>query len=574
MLVVSFINHRLAPFALPIVLAAPLACPESPADDAASETAEDTTGDGDTGDGDGDPTGDGDGDGDGDPGDGDGDPTGDGDGDGDPTGDGDGDPTGDGDGDGDGDAQIDITLEPQPGVVGMQRINFALPLPDGAETQDPPELGVLIGGEEQPLALRGLSRWPSGAWRSVQIQLDIDVAEAALTVDLAGAPSAALDLDPVQDTLVVPDGTEGPRVWTLIDPAWLSASRVFGPLDLESNSNDPWATLCDYDDWGLDAFLAAQASADVWLYDRPTALYRGHARQGDLETLRAAYIETAIYFAGMTGMGDQVQIPVPAKQDDLKYHYTQGLAFHYLMTGDDRFRERAEDVGERLASMWPSPGYAGGDDFWTERHAGFALLGYVWAEIVSDDQSDEFATLADEAATAYAELIANDPSGGSAPPLGERCFTHSADAHGEGFGTWGCSPWMSAILAEGIDVWARERDGAVDLDAGDMLISLGRSIALHGLDVDGKPTYWMGFDGPSEIDDYDEHWGESAYVLAVAMWWDQLLNPGSPDALLATATDDLTLGTASYGEIGQLRSFNWQCRAAPMTHALVTEATP
>jgi hypothetical protein len=224
--------------------------------------------------------------------------------------------------------------------------------------------------------------------------------------------------------------------------------------------------------------------------------------------------------------------------------------------------------------MWPSPGYAGGDDFWTERHAGFALLGYVWAEIVSDDQSDEFANLADEAAAAYAELIDTDPSGGSAPPLGERCFTHSATAHGEGYGTWGCSPWMSAILAESVDVWARERDGAVDLDAGDMLISLGRSIALHGRDGGGKPTYWMAFDGGSEIDDYDEHWGESAYVLALAVWWDQLLNPGSPDPMLATATSELTLGTSSFGEIGQLRSFNWQCRAAPMTHALVAEAAP
>lgn len=193
---------------------------------------------------------------------------------------------------------------------------------------------------------------------------------------------------------------------------------------------------------------------------------------------------------------------------------------------------------------------------------------------MSDDQSSEFAELADEAAVAYAELLENDPSGGSAPPPGERCFTHSADAHGEGFGTWGCSPWMSAILAEGIDVWARERAGVVDADAGEMLISLGRSIALHGLDDGGKPTYWMAFDGASEIDDYDEHWGESAYVLALALWWDHLLNPGSPDPMLAAATAELTAGTGDFGEIGQLRSFNWQCRAAPMTHALVSEAAP
>ncbi|MFV8755678.1 hypothetical protein ACNOYE_34435 [Nannocystaceae bacterium ST9] len=535
-------------------------------DDVAGETAGDEvdtlTGDGDatTGDGDADTSAEVD-------------TTGDGDGDGDTTtttGDGD---TTTGDGDGDGDALIEVTLVPQPGVVGTQRINFGLPLPDGAETADVPELGVTLDAVAQPIALRGLSRWPSGAWRSVQIQLEVDASTPSLIVDLAGTPQAGLELVPVEDTLVVPDGTEGPRVWVLIDPAWSSASRVFGPLDLESDVDDPWATLCDYETWGLDAFVAAQASADVWLYDRPTALYRGHLRQGDAESLRAAYIEAAIYFAGMTGSGDQVQIPVPAKQDDLKYHYTQGLAFHYLLTGDDRFRERAEDVGERLASMWPSPGYAGGDDFWTERHAGFALLGYVWAEIVSDDQADEFASLADEAAAAYADVIADDPSGGSAPAIGERCFMHSATAHGEDFGTWGCSPWMSAILAEGIDAWAGEREGAVDLDAGDMLISLGRSIALHGLDGGGKPTYWMAFDGASEIDDYDEHWGESAYVLALAQWWDARLN-GAPDPALVTATADLTQGTATYAEIGQLRSFNWQCRAAPMTHALVGEAGP
>ena len=38
-----------------------------------------------------------------------------------------------------------------------------------------------------------------------------------------------------------------------------------------------------------------------------------------------------------------------------------------------------------------------------------------------------------------------------------RCFAHTADAHAEDFGTWGCSPWMSAILADGLDAYATER---------------------------------------------------------------------------------------------------------------------
>jgi hypothetical protein len=241
---------------------------------------------------------------------------------------------------------------------------------------------------------------------------------------------------------------------------------------------------------------------------------------------------------------------------------------HYLMTGDDRFRERAEDVADRVATQWPSPGYAGGADFWTERHAGFALLAYVWAEIVSDDRAATYATLADDAVAAYVDMQAADPTGGDAPPITERCFIHAAEAHGEDFGTWGCSPWMSAILAEGIDAWARERGGEGTSTAAPLLVALGRAIAVHGLDSSDKPTYWMAFGAASEVDDYDEHWGEAAYVLALAGYWSGVLDGAASPELLA-ARDALRAGTATEGEVGQLRSFNWQCRGAVMTPRLV-----
>jgi hypothetical protein len=64
----------------------------------------------------------------------------------------------------------------------------------------------------------------------------------------------------------------------------------------------------------------------------------------------------------------------------------------------------------------------------------------------------------------------------------------------------------------------------------------------------------------SEVDDYDEHWGESAYVVAMA-WSHQ----GETDAELRAAADDLVAGVAAHGEAGQLRSFNWQCRSAVAT---------
>jgi hypothetical protein len=62
------------------------------------------------------------------------------------------------------------------------------------------------------------------------------------------------------------------------------------------------------------------------------------------------------------------------------------------------------------------------------------------------------------------------------------------------------------------------------------------------------------------VDDYDEHWGESAYVVAMA--WH---HAGRTDTTLRRVADQLVAGLRSRGEAGQLRSFNWQCRSAVAT---------
>jgi len=61
---------------------------------------------------------------------------------------------------------------------------------------------------------------------------------------------------------------------------------------------------------------------------------------------RARYRETAIYRAALTGSGSSLTIGVPGKAGDLKYYYTQNMALHYLMMGDDRFRESAEQLAQ------------------------------------------------------------------------------------------------------------------------------------------------------------------------------------------------------------------------------------
>jgi len=461
-----------------------------------------------------------------------------------------------------------VHLVPQAGIAGVQRINFAVPLPPGL-LSDAAQIQVRHEGVEVPAALRGLARHPEGSWRSVQVQVDLDIpGETDLEVALNSAPSAGtIDAVPVEDTLI--DDASGPRVWALLPADWLSASGLAGPLGTEAEAEGTpgvaWAETCDYAAWGHDAFIPLMGQADVWLYDRGTLHYRGHARRGDLGPLRSAYLETTIYRNGLTGTGPDTEIGVPGKAGDAKYYYAQNLALHYLMTGDDRFRESAEDVAEAFAALWPDPGYAGGADFWTERHAGFALLAYVWAMIVSDDQAAQFRGLADEAVAAYLDVQETYPLGYADPDA--RCFAHSDEAAGEGFGYFGCSPWLSAILADGLDQYATESAGAAAESARTSLVKLGRIVARDGLDMNGKPFYWMGVgDGNGAVDNYDEHWGESAYVVALAY-----VHSGASDPDLKAAADALVDGFSQFAEVPHMRSFNWQCRSAVATPRLLAQ---
>jgi hypothetical protein len=350
-------------------------------------------------------------------------------------------------------------------------------------------------------------------------------------------------------------------VWALLPARFLAQSGVAGPqvaeADVAGSPLDAWRKVCDYDRHNADAFISMMSDASVWLFDRGTALYRGYVRRGTRPVLESAYRETTLYRDGIRGTGQSTRIGVPGKAEDLKYHYTQNLALHYLLTGDDRFRESAEDVALRAAALWPDPGYAGGADFWTERHAGFALLAYVWAMIVSDDRAAELRAKADAAVAATLAVQETYPRGYTDPDA--RCFAHSAEAHGEGYGYFGCSPWMSAILADGLDAYAAERGGAEAARARASLVKLGRIVAKSGRDTAGKPYYWMGVGvSRNEADPYEEHWGESAYVVALAHH-----HQGRTDAMLRQAALDLITGLRTRGTAPHMRSFNWQCRSAP-----------
>lgn len=59
------------------------------------------------------------------------------------------------------------------------------------------------------------------------------------------------------------------------------------------------------------------------------------------------------------------------------------------------------------------------------------------------------------------------------------------------------------------------------------------------------------------LDEYDEHLGESAYLIAIAWYFS-----GRSDGALRDAADARVERLATDGTVPHVRSFNWQCRSA------------
>ncbi|MDX2093524.1 MAG: hypothetical protein SFX73_37110 [Kofleriaceae bacterium] len=349
-------------------------------------------------------------------------------------GDGDGGGGGGGGGDGGGGApaKFDVTLVPS-GASGTQRVNFAVPLSAGTLT-DESRIRVLAGTTEVPAARRALARYADGSARSVQLQVDVDVSQTTkLTIEVGTPGTGGVTMAPVESTLTGSGNNVHPKVWVVLPAETLAASTVFGPMvaktKFANTALDAWSDVCDYDRWDTDAFLVnANASRDVWLFDRVTAMYRGYALTGSASPLESGYREASLYRNGMTiSNGVATAIPIPTASSDLKYYYSQGMALHYLLTGDDRFREAAEAVSAKVVTMW-GPTYDGTDKFWTERHAGFALLAHEWALMVTDDKADAIAARSEAAVSAYLAMQMGSYFGQTSTDA--RCFAHTASAHG------------------------------------------------------------------------------------------------------------------------------------------------
>ena len=380
--------------------------------------------------------------------------------------------------------ETNLTLQPVESVAPGQatRVGFGVPFPRGfvpATAEGISKIRVLDGaGAEQAVNVTMLTPWRDlgkltdlGSVRSALVQLDVsfpdsdgdgDADPVPLKLEWGRAARAVPDLAAagVRDNWVQVDDASYPAsanvfeppAYAVFRPEWYGQALIKSRLEpLGTYATPEFATYdADFPGFGKTAVndvdprvtpenrINYLTDYEPWLYDRAMTLYQLAFRSGSFQFVREAH-RAAQFYANHINAGGYFDLK---PDDDMKYTYGESIAANYWLTGDPRL----PDVHRRIIPPFDTfQARYEVDDFWTERHAGFKLLGYVSGyELLGDAAIGQKAK---DAFSAYVDHQNNPPAG--APNNG--LLMHRSVDHGEGDTEWIASPWMTTLLVEAVE---------------------------------------------------------------------------------------------------------------------------
>lgn len=401
--------------------------------------------------------------------------------------------------------KLQLTLMPHPRATGrVVVLGLGLPFPPGYLT-DAKNLALTDRtGQEMPIHVKVLARWQqpvpgAPSIRAVLIQFRDYMATRLprhYTVhwgrprrqNLARGWPARKDWLPVTDGSYPPGVVYDPPAWALLPPAWLGKALLKGRLSpAGSQPGFAWLdramanyfghtigqpSLSKYDQAQKNSRqrfrLDYQKKYEPWLYDRAATQFVLYLRTGKLAPLRAAH-RSAQYYASQVAPDGKFALLGPRRGVDLKYASQEGLTLDYFFTGDQKLLEASARLVKALDS-W-DPDYSPQRTFWTERHLGMGLLTAVAAyEMTGDPQM--LARARHLFAVGYGMQIQPPPG---APRDG--CLIHDARQHGQKYGGWFCSPWMSVLF---VDAALRYYIVSADPRVPQSILLLGGFMVKHG----------------------------------------------------------------------------------------------
>ena len=307
------------------------------------------------------------------------------------------------------------------------------------------EAGLLLlaGTQEIPLFVKVLARWPDQSIRAILLQANRPSTSLPQTLTLV------LNGQPTQ-----PRATEVPVTWTLPqgiafpDKAYLSASMIAGPLlptgadarfqryDQQAETN--YNLLKGDADWGADARLDGY-------YSTTLTWYLLFLRTGDEEKFSWARRE-AVHYRDDQIIQSGANAGRMNNRTEPRYLYLRAMELDYLLTGDPKTLQVAGLMADYLHDLHPLTWYhykRTDTRFWTERRAGFALLGLlVYGRWTGQARYLQRAKdILDQILATQAEW----PDGG---------FFHNLYAHDTAEcdiqTAYGGSPFMTGLLFEGL----------------------------------------------------------------------------------------------------------------------------
>lgn len=493
---------------------------------------------------------------------------------------------------------------------GREIVSFGVPFPPNA-IKDDSEVAVFQGDKELPVATKVLAPWridaKEGSPRSVLVQFPIDFggkAEQVVTARWDRPRTQRLDqLTPVKDLLVfktiesttqyegqkksapVTLRYEEPRVLAVLPASWLCESWIVGPQI--PASDDKW--LPDFEQQWQTLFEPQTKSTLSSNYaeqqlDRTITYYKVYARTGQqraaLESYRiATFYRNCIYTAEQTKRGRGALSLKHSLESangkgwmDIKYAYAEGLAAHYLLTGDERCLGTIDDICAFFDSDFGAfirNNYSKKPRGWTERFAAFTLLSKLHAYQVTgraqylEDAKQQIANVRDM------QLSPPDQKNDRSPALrlhSDGSWRHSSDHHGDGEG-FGSSIWMSTYLIDGIfQYWLLTGDERCP----DMLANYAEFAERYGINWFSwadqttaekgpprwpQPWYWASSTHGGYIENGDEadHNIETGYLFLMGYYF------RADPRYLAIGTQLIQRKTTRMHP----RQFNWVYRASP-----------
>ena len=234
------------------------------------------------------------------------------------------------------------------GGSGVALVSNGIPLPKGLPPDSTTHLALVVGGREQAIHVEALAgRYPDGSARALLLQFRYPVsAGSPVPALLITGPSVTRTTTDLPKTTV--SGNMPAAVALPTSPSYLVSTEVVGQTISRAAVPASPAAFPTYESqfvtYGNQHWATEAADWTYDYYDRALIWYAWWVRTGDPEYWRRGTIDAVAYRQQYLEPNNYTLQPHNAQ--------LEGLAVHYLLTGDEASRVAVGKVAYLFSWMW------------------------------------------------------------------------------------------------------------------------------------------------------------------------------------------------------------------------------